>query len=832
MEYEDFLKAKAKLGKFFGFDVEDNEMNDILFPHQKDIVKWALKGGRRAIFAQFGLGKSFMQLEILRIIGLREKGCQLIIAPLGVIQEFKTDADKLNIEIKFIRRTEELEKSGMYITNYESVRDGRLDINKFNGVSLDEAAVLRSYGSKTFQTFLTNFESVKYRFVATATPSPNRYKELIHYAGFLGIQDTGLSLTKYFQRDSTKANNLTLYPHMEKEFWLWLSSWAVFLNMPSDMGYSDEGYVLPEIIVHWHCVRKENSEFYADRKTGQFEMFPDTTLNLQSAAFEKRTSIDVRIEKMKEILNNNKEDNFIVWHDQEAERHSIKKAVPEVVEIYGSLDLETREQRVIDFGNGKFKYIATKPILSGSGVNWQRHCNKAIYLGISFKFADFIQSVHRIHRFQQQKQCEIHIIYSENEKNIVEVLKKKWNNHERMVKKMTDIIKKHGLSCIEMSNELARSMGVKRIESSGKNWKLIHNDCVEETKTMEENSVDMILTSIPFGNHYEYTPSLNDFGHTEDNDHFWKQMDFLTPNLLKVLKPGRIYACHVKDRVLFGNTTGKGVPTVSPFHMEATFHAMKHGFDYLGMITIVTDVVRENNQTYRLGWTEKCKDGSKMGVGSPEYVLLLRKPQTDRSIGFADQPVKKDKKEYSRARWQIDAHAFWRSSGNRQLDIEELSKLNPETISKLFTKYTIDNVYDYESHVKIGENLDLKGCLPTTFMTLAPGSSHPEVWTDVNRMHTLNSSQGRKCQVKHICPFQIDVVERLIERYSMKDDVVFDPFGGLGTTALTALKMGRKGLSTELNPQSYIDSVKYLELQDKKIDMPLLFDAINVELAS
>ena len=196
MDSKEFLENKIDVSMSIGFDIDQRYINPMLKPHQKDIVAWSIHGGCRAIFASFGLGKSFMQLEILRIIGQRELGHQLVIAPLGVRQEFKIDAEKLNIEIKFIRLTEEITGPGIYITNYESIRDGRLDPNQFNAVSLDEASVLRSYGSKTFQTFLELFKSVKYKFVATATPSPNRYKELIHYAGFLGIMDTGQALAQ------------------------------------------------------------------------------------------------------------------------------------------------------------------------------------------------------------------------------------------------------------------------------------------------------------------------------------------------------------------------------------------------------------------------------------------------------------------------------------------------------------------------------------------------------------------------------------------------------------------------------------------------------------
>jgi SNF2 family DNA or RNA helicase len=218
LEYVEFLREKANFDHQYG--VEPGPVNEVLKPHQRDIVQWAVRGGRRAIFASFGLGKSIMQLETLRLTLAVAGGSGLIVCPLGVKQEFVRDAlELLGLTVTFVRRSDQVTADGIYITNYESVRDGKLDVNLFTAVSLDEASVLRSFGSKTYQTFLTLFDDVPYRFVATATPSPNRFKELIHYAGFLGVMDTGQALTRFFQRDSTKANNLTLYPHKAREFW-------------------------------------------------------------------------------------------------------------------------------------------------------------------------------------------------------------------------------------------------------------------------------------------------------------------------------------------------------------------------------------------------------------------------------------------------------------------------------------------------------------------------------------------------------------------------------------------------------------------------------------
>jgi hypothetical protein len=837
-DYDDFLKEKVNFDHTFGFDVDDSAVNPILFAHQRAIVRWAVLGGRRAVFASFGLGKSVIQLEILRIIIEHKGGSGLIVAPLGVRGEFIRDGRMLGVDVRFIRTAEEMAGDGIYVTNYESVRDGKLDPSIFKAVSLDEASVLRSFGSKTYQTFLPLFSHVEFRFVATATPSPNKYKELIHYAGFLGVMDTGQALTRFFQRDSTQANNLTLYPHKEREFYLWLNSWSIFLQKPSDLGYDDTGYDLPELEVEFYPVAVDHSHAGMDRD-GQAQMYRGGALSMVDAAREKRDTIPERIEQMGRIVDAHisgttdpEHDQVVIWCDLNAEQDAIEAALTArgltFSSVYGSLSTDEAENRLNDWREHRTFALIGKPVMLGQGMNLQQS-NVAIYVGVTYKFNDFIQSLHRIQRFGQTRTCIAHIIHAESESEVVTDLLEKWEQHRELTYKMTAIIREFGLDQTGINEALTRSMGVVRMEASGEGWTLANNDCVEEAKLMATDSVDLIVTSIPFSNHYEYTPSYNDFGHTDNNDHFWAQMDFLTPELLRILAPGRIYACHVKDRILFGAVTGAGIPTVSPFHAEALFHGMKHGFDYMGMITVVTDVVRENNQTYRLGYTEMRKDGSKMGVGSPEYILLFHKPQTDRSKGYADDRVTKEIEDYSLARWQVDAHQFWRSSGDRALTPDELAELKPEDISRLFTKSTLEQVYDYESHVKVGEQLQKKHALPSTFMALAPGSHSVAVWHDVNRMLTLNGEQARRNVQMHVCPLQFDIVDRLINRFSNPGDLVHDPFGGLGTVPLRAVKAGRRGSSSELNTGYFLDSVKYLEAEGRKQAMPSLFDLVEDE---
>ena len=837
MNYREFLETKVVLATDSGFEIDENEINKALKPHQRDAVRWALKGGRRALFESFGLGKTVQEIEFCYQAVKHQGGRALIVLPLGVKQEFTRDAvDILGYEKpEYCRTMEEVKNSTSQIvlTNYERVRDGDIRPDYFTATSLDEASVLRSFGSKTYQTFLDKFKSVPYKLVATATPSPNKYKELIHYAGYLEVMDTGQALTRFFQRDSTKANNLTLYASMEDEFWLWVSSWALFITKPSDLdpAYSDEGYDLPPLEVNWHEIPVEYGKS-VDRD-GQFQLFQDAAEGLKEAAAVKRESIDSRVAEMKRIVEESPNDSFLLWHDLENERHAIKKAMPETVDIYGSMDYDLREKRVIDFSDGKIRLFATKKSLSGSGCNFQRYCHREIFLGIDYEFNDFIQAIHRCYRFLQKDTVVIDIIYMESERQIKDALLEKWKNHNHMVEKMIEIVKKYGLNSANKLKRLERKMGVEGTREErtvkGNHYTAVYGDCVEETKEIESNSVDLIHTSIPFGNHYEYSANYNDFGHNQDTDRFFEQMDFLTPELLRILKPGRVAAIHVKDRVLFGNATGTGMPTIEPFHAVCINHYMKHGFQYFGMITVVTDVVRENNQTYRLGWSEQCKDGSKMGVGCPEYILLFRKLPSDRSTAYADTPVTKTKEEYTRAQWQIDAHGYWRSSGDRLIAKNELESISVDNLQAVYRQYSRENIYNYEEHVKLAKKLDKNGRLPATFMVVAPGSwNNLEVWDDINRMKTLNTSQSRRRAQMHVCPLQIDIVERIINRYSNEGELVLDPFGGLMTVPMTAVKMHRQGYGIELNPDYFRDGVGYLQAAEDEINEPTLFDYFGI----
>lgn len=869
MNYEQFLKNKIIISEEFGF--EPRELSPKLHLHQPAIVEWAIKGGRRAIFASFGLGKTFMQLEIARQCILRENKPFLIVCPLGVVGEFKRDNAKLQTgyEIEYITDTDGIEnyENKIYVTNYERVRKGDINPAKFSGVSFDEASILRNLKTETTNYVLEYFRKIPYRFVATATPTPNDYIEILNYAEFLGVADRGHLLTRFFKRDSQKAGNLKLLENKKDEFWKWVATWAVFITKPHDLGFADEGYDLPPLNIIEHRLDLTTDEFSVN-KFGKLQFFKDTTKSLVDVSREKRESMPFRILKTLEILEQNKDENFTLWHHLESERDLLDRELKgkDYRSVFGSQTNSLKEKNVIDFSNGEYQYLVTKPTIAGSGCNLQEYCNNCVFVGIDYKFNDFIQAIHRFYRFGQTKPVNVHIVYSNNEDEVFATLMRKWEQHKELQREMIAIVKEYGLN-----SELIKSQMERQIFENGKKIiiggaTLYNNDTAivhADRNEMPDNSVGMILTSIPFGDHYEYSDNYNDFGHNDGNENFFKQMEYLTPNLLRVLKPGRVAAIHVKDRPRYSHQTDVQFFTIDPFSDATVRHFTKQKvkdqiefwenlseedgitkdlqekrlvelredyqdrFYYMGRITVTTDVVQENNQTYRLGWGEQRKDSSKMGVGIPEYILLFRKKPSHTKNSYADDPVTKEIEDYLLSLWQLDAHSYWKSSGNRFLTSDELRKFDMGQIYRAWQKYNAGSIYDFKEHLKISEDLDEMGKLSKLFMTLPPVSNQDMVWTDISRLKTLNAKQVSNKKEKHICPLQLDIIDRLINRFTNPGDVVDDPFGGLFSTPYECLRLGRNAVSAELNSEYFADGVDYVNAIHYKMNMPTLFDLIE-----
>ena len=844
--YESFLKSKALVANEQGFTVADSDLHPSLFGHQRVTVQWAAKRGRALVASKFGLGKTRTSIELLRHAHANTGAPSLVICPLGVKHQFMhIDGPAMGVQFEYVRNDEEwnaaIERTPYLITNYERVRDGHISpdlIATIGGVALDEAAILGNLGTETQVKFGAWFSDTPYRWCATATPAPNDYRQLLYFAEFLGVLDAGQGLTRWFGRNPDKAGDLQILAHMEEEFWMWVASWCLFINTPSDLGFSDEGYTMPDLRINWHRLTADHAKAQdLTDQFGQHYLFKDTAAGVQQAMREKRDSLADRVTEALSIVDGIEPGKqLVIWcnlnDEQSAIERGLKKRGVTYSSIYGSLSPEQSEERLFKWLNKETDVFVSKPSMFGAGANFQQS-HIAIYVGLDFKFRDWIQSVHRQQRFGQKEVVQLHLIHTDAEDHVVDILMRKWQAHNEMVDRMSAIVKEYGLTNEALASEVRRSIGIDRRVAKSHSYHIANNDCVLELMSMADNSVDEIVTSIPFGNHYEYVASLNDFGHNETDEKFWEQMDFLIPHLLRVLKPGRIAAIHVKDRILYGHQTKHGMMEISYFTHDTARAFNKHGFVNYGEIFIPTDVVRENNSTNRLGWTENCKDSSKMGVGLSEKVYLFRKPQTDKSRSYADEPVRKDKKEYSRGRWQIDAHSLWRSDGHPIDEIDPAPALDPSILrnmdgSQVFNWYRAwskANPYNYEQHVAFNEAMGDR--LPARFMLMPPQSPdeyEDTVWTDILFMRTFNMSQSRKRMEKHVCPLPIDIVKRLIVRYSNPGEIVLDPFTGIGTVPATAIELGRKGWGAELNPLYFDIAAGYCKDAEVKASMPTLFE--------
>jgi DNA modification methylase len=817
--YETFLRSKVTLASETGIKLDPSFLHAGNKPHQSDMIRWAVEQGRALLAASFGLGKTRVQIQVAQALHRHTGKPFLVVCPLGVKHQFQhEDGPLLGTDWQYVRTDAELRQAETpyLITNYERVRDGDIScssIDALGGVSLDEGSVLRSLGSKTQTLFNQLFASVPHRFVATATPAPNAFRELLSYAEFLDVMDRGQALTRWFMRNPSKAGDLKLHPQHEESFWLWVSSWALFLFTPSDLGHSDEGYSLPPLRVHWHRIGVDHTRAWEQTDSfGQHRLILNAAGGISEAAQESRATLPGRLAEAKRIMAENPGRHWLIWHHLEREREAIEREIPEATTVYGSQDLDLREERIMAFAHGHIPILATKPEIAGSGCNFQYHCHSNIFLGVdpNYRFQDFIQAVHRTYRFQQTYEVDVHVIYAESQEDVVRVLKRKWSQHDEMVGTMRVIVREYGLSKNSILRGLRRSIGVERKEIKGELFTAVRNDCVPELEGMPSNSVGMIGTSPPFSLHYEYSECLEDFGHNESDGRFWEQMDHLTPHMRRVLQPGRIMVVHLKDLIRYSHQTPHGFMEVYPLTADAIAHFRRHGFLYLGKHFIATDVVRENNSTNRLGYGEMSKDATKMGAGLGEELLIFRKAPSSNDNARADDPVVKDRESYTLARWQLDAHGYWRSNGDRPLLPEEQ--------------------YDYESHVARLQDLDSKGRLPRTFLSEPPPSNSGAVWDDVNPMRCLNADQTRKRQRNHICPLAFDIVERAIRLYSNEGDLILDPFAGLFTVPMIAVKLGRRAIGIELNEEYWRAGVDYCRAAEVQATTPTLFGYLSAGL--
>lgn len=426
MNYHDFLKSKVKKYISSGFDItEDYVKNNypFLFDWQQFIMPWLIKKGKAALFLDTGLGKTILQLVWSDIVCREQNGNVLILAPLAVASQTVREGEKFGISVNYCRCQEDV-KDGINITNYEML--SKFDVESFIGVVLDESSILKSYMGATKLEIINSFKSTPYKLNCTATPSPNSQMEILNQAEHLGIMKSHEALAIWFINDTSRSGNYRLKAHAVKSFWEWVSSWAVYITRPSEIGFPDEGYILPPL-------NEVESVIPIDETSDDIDEGMFRKIDTSATAYhkEKRFTAEVRARKCAEIVSNDTENQYLIWCYTDYEADLLKKYIPDAAEVRGSHKPEYKEQAAMDFTEGKIRVLISKPKIFGMGLNFQ-NCHNTIFCGIDFSYESYYQTVRRFYRFGQKNQVNVYIVIGSTEQQILNVIREKEKLQEQM----------------------------------------------------------------------------------------------------------------------------------------------------------------------------------------------------------------------------------------------------------------------------------------------------------------------------------------------------------------------------------------------------------------
>lgn len=673
--------------------------------------------GRHAIFADCGLGKGLMALEWCRHVLQFTGRPTLTLAPLAVAAQFEEEAEKFGIEITHARCRDDFNPKGINITNYDKLDHFRDVVPTLSAIHLDESSILKNMTGKTRMDLTETFKSVPYRLCCTATPAPNDVDELGQHAHFLGICSSQEMLATWFINDTQDTGTWRLKKHGEEDFWRWVASWAVCISKPSDIGFSDEGFILPPLNIEPVWVDVNEAE-----ESGE-NLFRCSEDSATSVHKEMRLTCEARAMAAAEIANRNGS-QWLVWCNTDYEADELKAVIKNSVEVRGSDSPEKKEQSARDFKQGAIQNLISKGRIFGLGLNFQ-NCHNVIYFP-DFSFEKFYQTIRRTYRFGQTNPVNCYLILPRTANTILKTIKDKMKRHEVM----NQAIKYSSESLKQDSNPIAfENKEVNTISCD--DWTMHHGDCVRAAAKIETSSVGFSVFSPPFHDLFVYSSDVQDMGNNVSMDEFMEQFAFIVAELSRVTQPGRICAVHCSD--LISTKWKDGQIELKNFSGKLVDVFDEYEWLYHTRITIWKDPVVEMQRTKALGLLHKqlLKDSSKSRVGSPEYVLVFRKP------GENPDPVSHAREDYPVEQWQKDASP---------------------------------------------------------------------VWMDVKQGRVLNGESARENNdERHICPLQLDVIERLLRLYTNPGDLVYSPFAGIGSEGYCAVKMGRKFVGSELK-KSYFES--------------------------
>lgn len=737
-KYHRWLDEKTATIPPCGF--EPTSINDMLFDFQRDIVRWACKKGRAAIFADCGMGKTPMQLEWARlVIESNGGGRVLILAPLAVAQQTRQEGMKFGIEVN-VCRTQDDVKDGINITNYEML--GHFDCSDFVGVVLDESSILKSYTGKTRTEIIEKFESTPYKLACTATPAPNDHMELGNHSEFLGVMSRTEMLAMFFVHDGGETSKWRLKGHAKSEFWRWVASWAVMIKKPSDFGYPDDGFTLPELNIATHYLE---SEIVDDDR-----LFAVAAKSLQEQQKARRDTIQIKGDFIAHLVNQS-EEPWIVWCELNDESAHLAKSIPDAIEIRGSDSPEYKTDALVGFTEGRYRVIVTKPSIAGFGMNWQ-HCRNMAFCGLSHSYEQFYQAVRRCWRFGQTSEVNVHVVTTDSEQGVVDNIMSKQRAADEMSAGMLEYTKEINMAEIKGTERIA-SPYVEDLYI-GDGFIAVQGDCVERIRDVESESIGLSVFSPPFASLYTYSNSDRDMGNSKDDSQFFEHMSFLISELYRIMMPGRIVAFHCMN--LPASKERDGFIGIRDFRGELIRAFEKEGFIFHSEVCIWKDPVTAMQRTKALGLLnkQKNKDSCMSRNGIPDYLVAMRKP------GDNPEPVTHTNDDFPISMWQRYASP---------------------------------------------------------------------VWMDINPSNTLQYRSARdNNDERHICPLQLDVIERAVKLWSKPGDTVFSPFMGIGSEGYVAIRNGRKFYGIELKPSYFKCAKTNLDAAVTEASQRTLFDFLAV----
>lgn len=635
-DYIEFLKQKQKKHVYSGFDIDESELNPALFPFQKFIVKRALKAGKYAIFADCGLGKTFMQLEWSNQVVKKTNKPVLILCPLAVSKQTINEGELFGIGVSKLptKGTLDLEPT-IYISNYEQLDN--IDCSLFSGIVLDESSILKNFTGVYKNKIIDSFNQTNYKLACTATPAPNDLNEMGNHSEFLDVMDANDMRMRWFVRDEG-MNNYRLKGHSHSDFYGWIASWASVLRMPSDIGFDSSKYTLPALNFYESVIETQIKE--------NGKLFNDSSVNATEFNRELRVTVIPRIEEVCKIVNSSDE-NFIIWVNHNTEEEELLKLIPDAKAVRGSESTDTKEAKLLGFAKNEFRVLITKKKIAQFGLNYQ-NCRNQIFASLDFSFEGLYQAIRRSYRFGQKKEVNIYIITTDTMTNVLNSIKFKQAQFDEMM--------------TEISQQINHKTYNLKMDYSGKEYKteqyrIVNGDSIDLIKTIPDNSIDLSVFSPPFSTLFTYSDNIRDMGNCVSDEEFFKQQDYLLKELYRIIKPGRLVCVHSKDLARYKNSSGFS----GMWDFTGEYHrAMeKAGFKYHSKVTIWLDPVLEmqRTKTQRLLYKQVTSDSSYTGIGMPEYITIFRKWEGDEKEW---EPItNKTKQNFNLNTWQKWASPVW-----------------------------------------------------------------------------------------------------------------------------------------------------------------------------